>query len=170
MTELTMVGKPEYDSRTQYFVKMFKDGSYVCDPVPAGREDHDQNTIELEYEVPEPTDEEKIKYALTMPDINGFNGSNKIKTMMAKERIAEPEFVLPNAWNPNVTRVHDDPEYFLKSPAKPVIWSLKRGTEEEAIAEAEAYRQSMLEPLKSGVSKWDMVIAVYKEQYNVSEV
>lgn len=165
MTELTMVGKPEYDSRTQYFVKMFKDGLYVCDPVPAGREDIDQNTMELEYEVPEPTEEEKIKYALTMSDINGFNGSDEIKTMMAKERIVGPDFVLPNAWNPNVTRVHDDPEYFLKSPAKPVIWTLKRGTEEEAIAEAQAYLKQMID---SG--KWDMVIAVYKEQYNVVEV
>jgi len=73
--------------------------------------------------------------------------------------------VLPNAWNPNVTRVHDDPEYFLKSPAKPVIWTLKRGTEEEAIAEAQAYLKQMID---SG--KWDMVIAVYKEQYNVVEV
>lgn len=164
MAKLTMAEKQKTDPRSQYFVKMFKDGAYVCVLVPAGREDNDQNTMELEYEVPGPTEEEKIKYALTMPDINGFNGSNEIKTMMAKERIVEPDFVLPNAWNPNITRVHEDPEYFLKSPAKPVIWTLKRGTEAEAIAEAQAYLKQMVD---SG--KWDMVIAVYKEQYNVVE-
>lgn len=165
MTELTMAEKQKTDPRSQYFVKMFKDGSYVSDPVPAGREDDDQNTMELEYKVPDPTEEEKIKYALTMPDIGGFNGSDEIKTIMAKERITSPDFVLPNAWNPNVTRAHADPEYFFKSPAKPIIWTLKRGTEAEAIAEAQAYLKQMVD---SG--KWDMVIAVYKEQYNIVEV
>jgi len=164
MTELTMAEKTEYDPRPQFFVKMFKDGTYDCKSMD-GRGELDQNTMELEYPVSESSEEEKIKYALTMPDINGFNGSNEIKTMMAKERIVAPDFVLPNAWNPNVTRVHDDPEYFLKSPAKPVIWTLKRGTEEEAIAEAQAYLKQMID---SG--KWDMVIAVYKKQYNVVEV
>lgn len=164
MTDLTMVGKPEYDSRTQYFVRMFKDGNYVCDPVPVGREDYDQNTMELDYEVTEPTDEDKIKYALTMPDINGFDGSNKIKNLMAKERVGKSDFSIPNAWNPNVTRVHEDPEYFFKTPARPIIWTLKRGTEEEAIAEAQTYLKNTVD---SG--KWDLAIAVYKEQYNVVE-
>jgi len=62
-------------------------------------------------------------------------------------------------------RVHSDPEYFFKTPCKPVIWTWKRGTEEEAITEADSYRKKMID---SG--KWDMVVAVYKQQYNVREV
>lgn len=154
---------PKRDTGTQYFVKMSKDGTVLsCEVSTFG--DIDQNTMELDYPVPEPMDEEKIKYALTMPDINGFNGSNEIKKAMAEERMAKPDFVIPNTWNPNITRVHEDPEYFFKTPARPVIWTLKRGTEEEAIAEAKAYLKTMID---SG--KWDMVIAVYKEQYNVVE-
>ena len=163
MTELTMAVKPEYDPRPQFFVKMYKDGTYDCKSMD-GRGELDQNTMELEYPVPESSDEEKIKYALMMPDINGFNGSNEMKIMMAKERITKSDFVLPNGWNPNITRVHEDPEYFFKTLAKPVIWTLRRGTEAEAIAEAQAYFKHMVD---SG--KWDTAIAVYKEQYNVVE-
>ena len=169
MTELKTADKPEYDPRQQYFVKMFKDGTYKCEQVSLSMKDFDQNTLELEYPIPEPTEEEKIKFALTIPEINILTVSDDVKRQVAKEYISKSDFVLPNPYNPNITRVHDDPEYFFQTPARPIIWTLKKGTENEAIAEAEAYRQLMLKPLKTGISKWDMVIAVYKEQYNVQE-
>jgi hypothetical protein len=89
--------------------------------------------------------------------------SDDIKRMAAAQIIMNPSFKIP-AFDPNFSRVNDDPTYFFVTPCKPCIWCWKRGSPEEAIAEAEKYRQKMI---SSG--KWDMVVKVYKEQYNVVE-
>jgi hypothetical protein len=167
MTEIinaTIAQQQPIDPRPLYFVKMFKDGSYTC--TLADRQEDEQCTMELEYIPQPPTDEEKIQYAIqNEPVILNLPAtfSMDIKRSMAVEIIKgyAPDMVL---FDPNASRVHDDPTYFFKTPAKPVIWCWKRGTQEEAIATAEAYRQKML-----GSGKWDMVVKVYKEQYNVME-
>jgi hypothetical protein len=173
MIDLKSSQPTQYDPRPQYFVKMLKDGTVIsCELVARGREEADQNTMELEY-LPQPlTDEEKIKFQVEVFKAQKMLLSDDMLLVMAKESIKHPDFKMPDKTDYNSlvgARVHDDPEYFFKTPAKPVIWTFKRGTPEEAKGAAETYRQSMLKPLKSGQSKWDMVIAVYKQQYNVVE-
>jgi hypothetical protein len=163
MTEISLTSKTTEpnDPRPLYFVKMFKDGSFTCQL--ADRQELEHSTMELEYIPPPPTDEEKIEYALTIEPLKSMMVSEDIKRAAAAQIIMNPSFKVP-VFDPNATRVHDDPEYFFKTPAKPCIWTWKRGTRDEVIAEAEAYRQKMI---ASG--KWDMVIKVYEEQYNVVE-
>lgn len=160
-----MAKPPEYDTRPQFFVKMFKDGNYDCTPVTKGREELDQNTMELEYIPEPPTEDEKIEYALTQPNVMSLMLTDEQKLGVATSIVQHPDFIMPVVFDPNGNRVHDDPEYFFKTPAKPVIWTLKRGSPDEAIAEAQGYLKQMVD---SG--KWDMVVAVYKAQYNVVEV
>jgi hypothetical protein len=164
MTEIinTTIAQPQpIDPRPLYFVKMFKDGSFTCQL--ADRQEAEQCTMELEYIPQPPTLEEKIAYALTLPVVKGMEISDDLKRQVATQIAQGSSFTIPT-FDPNASRVHADPEYFFKTPAKPCIWCWKRGTQEEAIATAEAYRQKML---SSG--KWDMVVKVYKEQYNVME-
>jgi hypothetical protein len=154
----------QYDPRPQHFIKMFKDGTYDCTLVPKGREELDQCTMELEYVPQPPTDEEKIKYQVEKFKRQNMLLSDETLVSMAKEVIRHPNFNMPAAFDPNASRVHDDPTYFFVTPAKPVIWCWKRGSPEEAKAEADAYRNMMIE---SG--EWDNVVKRYKEQYNVLE-
>jgi hypothetical protein len=165
MTELniSMAQNQGTDPRPQYFIKMFKDGTYDCTLVEKGREEIDQCTMELEYIPQPPTDEEKIAYALTIEPLISLHVSEDIKRAAAAQIIMNPSFTVP-AFDPNASRVHNDPTYFFVTPAKPVIWCWKRGSPEEAIAEAEAYRKQMIE---SG--EWDNNVKRYKEQYNVLE-
>jgi hypothetical protein len=170
MTELniSMAQNQGIDHRPQHFVKMFKDGTHNCELVPKGREEIDQCTMELEYIPQPPTDEEKIAYALTIEPLISLHVSEDIKRAAAAQIIMNPSFTVP-AFDPNASRVHNDPTYFFVTPAKPVIWCWKRGTQEEAIATAEAFRQERLKVMKNGKSKWDMTVEVYKQQYNVVE-
>lgn len=143
---------------------MAKDGTVLeASGVPAGKQELDQSTMELEYIPQAPTEQEKINYALGLPEIAGLPISEELKKQVAQEYILKPDFVM-SVFDPNKSRVNQDPEYFFKTPCFPVIWTWKTGTETEAISEAEAYRQKML---RSG--KWDLVVTVYKQQYNVQE-
>ena len=180
---------------TQYFVKMFKDGSYKIKPVPDKLAEIDQSTMELEYFPPPPTEQEKVNYALGLPEVAGLQIPDDLKRQVAIELIKKPDFVMP-VFDPNASRVHPDPEYFFKTPCVPVIWTFytgmdkmnteddvayQRRIEKEAIAEAEKYRQEMLKKIvvydypdpgikdRIETTKWDMVVKVYKEQYNVLE-
>lgn len=166
MTEINLstAKQADYDPRPQYFVKMFKDGSYTAIEIPKGKEELDQSTMELEYLPQLPSEEEKIEYALTLPEITTLGISDDLKRQIAQQLILKDDFSMP-VFDPNSSRVHTDPEYFFKVPCKPVIWTWKRGSQEDAVAEAEKYRQKML---SSG--KWDIVVKVYKEQYNLVEV
>jgi hypothetical protein len=150
------------DPRPLYFVKMFKDGTYECNL--ADREELEQSTMELEYIPQPPTENEKIQYALNSEPVKCMVLPDEQKLQIAKMIAGSSGFVIPITFDPNVSRVHEDPEYFFKTPAKPVIWCWKNGSQQEAISEAESYRQKML---SSG--KWDKVVTVYKEQYNVVE-
>lgn len=119
-----------------YKVIMYKDGTYTCELDP--RNEIEQNTMELEYIVPE--------------------GST---------------------YDPNEIRSNPDPEYFYTTPARPVIWSWVKVNEvnsdgtvtstgdqiAQAVAKANLYRNTMI---SSG--KWDLVVAAYKQQYNIIEV
>ena len=201
MTEIlnvTMTTQDQSDPRPQYFVKICKDGSVLeCSIVPKGKEELDQCTMELEYIPQPPTDEEKLAYALTLPEVAGLPVSGELKTQIAQEMILKPDFVMP-AFDPNFSRVNGDPDYFFKTPCKPVIWCWTRGdtfkfitvdaTDEEkaaielenivinesnkqkAVVVAKAFLDERLKPLKNGKSKWDMTIDVYKQQYNLVEV
>ena len=185
MTEIlnvTMTTQDQSDPRPQYFVKMCKDGSILeCSLIPKGKEELDQCTMELEYIPQNPTEEEKLAYALTLPEVAGLPVSGELKTQIAQEMILKPDFVMP-AFDPNFSRVHSNPNYFFETPCKPVIWCWKHGTEDEAKMESEAYRQKMLKKITvtdypdPGVSekretcRWDMVVEVYDKQYNLVEV
>ena len=152
------------NTQTQFFVKMTKDGTVIeGSSVPTGKQELDQSTMELEYIPQAPTEQEKINYALGLPEIAGLPISDDLKKQVAEQYILKPDFEMP-VFDPNKSRVHADPEYFFKTPCVPVIWTWKTGTLEEAVSEAEAYRQKML---RSG--KWDLVVTVYKQQYNVQE-
>jgi hypothetical protein len=183
MTEISMKSaKREIDPRPLYFVKMYKDGTFECSEV-IDRGEPEQNSMELEYLPPDPTTEEKIKYALSLPKIRDLKVSDDLKLQVAQAEIEHPDFSIPKTFDPNVIRVHDDPDYFFKTPAKPVIWTWKRveflkadgtlATEAEmkaqAVAEAEAFRQDRLKVMKNGKTKWDMTVEVYKQRYNVVE-
>lgn len=166
MSEILNIStQPQEKTTNQYFVKMTKDGTVLeASVVPSGKQEIDQSTMELEYIPQAPTTQEKINYALTLPEIAGLSISEELKKQVAQEFILKSDFEMP-VFDPNKSRVHDDPEYFFKTPCYPVVWTFKTGTQEEAIAVADAYRKKMLD---SG--KWDMVVAVYKQQYNVQEV
>ena len=165
MSEILNISTPTLgNTPTQFFVKMTKDGTVLeASGVPSGKQEIDQSTMELEYIPQPPTEQEKIDYAVSLPEIAGLPISDDLKLQVAQEYILKPDFEMP-VFDPNKSRVHDDPEYFFKTPCFPVIWTWKTGTQEEAVSEAEAYRQKML---RSG--KWDIVVTVYKQQYNVQE-
>ena len=175
---------PAFDLRPEYFVKMFKDGSYDVTLLPFTRAEAEHNTMELEYLIPEPTEEEKLQFALQDERIKTLPLADDQKREVAKQMIKAPDFEMLVTFDPNKTRAHDDPDYFFKTPCKPVIWSWVRvgkldengnlvpgsipasidEQKAQAVAVANAYRESMI---TSG--KWDMVVNVYKQQYNVIE-